>query len=83
MAAIDEITLEIATSKGLFKGIFPKTATISEVIERVVNDKGLKRGDLFELVYKGQSLQPIKNTLADFGLAGVVQLDLAATGTGV
>ena len=83
MADIDEVTLEIATPKGLFKGIFPKTATISEVIERVVSDQGLNRGDLFELVYKGKSLQPIKNTLADFELAGVVQLDLAATGKGV
>ena len=83
MAAIDEITLEIAAPKGLFKGVFPKTATISEVIERVVSEQGLKKGDLFELVYKGQSLQPVKNTLAEFGLSGVVQLELVATGTGV
>ena len=80
---VDEVTLEIATPKGLFKGIFPKTATISEVIEQVVSDQGLNRGDLLELVYKGEVLQPTKNTLTDFGLAGVVQLDLVATGEGV
>jgi len=83
MVDIDEITLEIAAPKGLFKGIFPKTATVSEVIERVVSEQNLNRGDFFELVYKGQSLQPVKNTLADFGLTGVVQLELAATGKGV
>ena len=83
MNKIDEVTLEIATPKGLFKGIFPKTATISEVIEQVVRAKGLNRGDVLELVYKGDVLQPIKNTLTDFGLVGVVQLELVATGTGV
>ena len=80
---VDEVTLEIATPKGLFKGIFLKTATISEVIEQVASNKGLNRADLLELVYKGEVLQPIKNTLTDFGLSGVVQLELVATGKGV
>ena len=83
MYKIEEITLEIATPKGLFKKMFPKTATILEVIEEAVKNLGLVRGDLFELVRKGVILQPTKNTLADFGLTGVVELELVATGTGV
>ena len=83
MVDIDEVTLEIATPKGLFKGVFPKTATISDVIEHVAKDQGLSRADLLEVVYKGKVLEPIKNTLADFGLIGVVQLELVATGQGV
>ena len=79
----DEVTLEIATPKGLFKGTFPKITSISEVIEQVVKNLDLSRGDLLELVYKDKVLQPVKDTLADFGLSGVVQLELVATGTGV
>ena len=36
-----------------------------------------------ELVYKGMVLDPIKNTLDDFGFSGVIELELVATGTGV
>ena len=83
MAKIDEVVLEIAAPKGMFKGAFPKTATVSEVIEQVAKDQGLDRSDVLELVYKGEVLQPTKETLARFGLVGVVQLELVATGTGV
>lgn len=83
MKDIDEITLEIATPKGLFKGTFSKTTTISEVIEVVVKEQNLNRADLLELFYKGEPLQPTKNTLADFGFAGEIQLELVATGSGV
>ena len=80
---VDEITLEIGTPNGLFKGIFRKTTTVSKVIQVVVRDRGLQTGDLFELYYKGEALKPIKNSLAEFELAGVVQLELVATGSGV
>ena len=83
MAKVDEVTLEIAAPKGLFKGIFPKTATVSEVIEQVAKTQGLNRADVLELVYKGKTLKPAKETLAHFGLIGVVQLELVATGSGV
>lgn len=83
MSKVDEIVLEIAAPKGLFKGAFPKTATISEVIEQVAKDQGLDRSDVLELVYKGDVLEPTKETLAHFGLVGVVQLELVATGSGV
>ena len=83
MSKVDEVVLEIAAPKGLFKGAFPKTAPISEVIEQVAKVQGLDRSDVLELVYKGEVLQPTKETLAHFGLVGVVQLELVATGTGV
>ena len=83
MANVDEVTLEIAGPKGLFKGTFPKTATVAEVIEVVAKDQGLDRADVLELVYKDEVLEPTKETLVHFGLVGVVQLDLVATGKGV
>ena len=78
-----KLHLKLQRRKGCSREYSRKTATISEVIEQVVSDQGLNRGDLLELVYKGEVLQPTKNTLTDFGLAGVVQLDLVATGEGV
>ena len=83
MTTVDNVTLEIAAPKGLFKGTFPKTTTISEVIEQVAKEQGLDRADVLELVHKGTPLEPTKETLAHFGLVGVVQLELVATGSGV
>lgn len=83
MSTVDEVVLEIATPKGLFKGAFSKNASISQVIEQVAKDQGLDRSDVLELVYKGDILEPTKETLAHFGLVGVVQLELVATGSGV
>jgi hypothetical protein len=79
----DEIQLEIATPNGLFIGAFPKTAKVSEVIEVVVREKHLQSGDAFELIYNGNSLQPVQRPLVSFGLDGVVKLELVATGSGV
>ena len=83
MADIDEVILEVATPKGMFKGVFPKTATISEVINEVADTLKLDKSDSLELVYKGETLKPVKNRLVDFGLSGTVQLELVATGSGV
>ena len=81
--AVDEVTLEIATPKGLFNGSFPKTKKISEVISTVVSSLGLDGRDALELVNNGSVLQPTERPLVSFGLAGTVQLDLVATGSGV
>ncbi|MBK79592.1 MAG: hypothetical protein CMQ43_01560 [Gammaproteobacteria bacterium] len=81
--AVDEVTLEIATPKGLFNGSFPKTTKISEVISTVVSSLGLDGRDALELVNNGSVLQPTERPLVSFGLAGTVQLDLVATGSGV
>lgn len=83
MANTDEVILEIATPKGMFKGIFPKTTTISEVINKAANTLKLDKSDSLELVYKDKVLVPIKDRLIDFHLTGTIQLELVATGTGV
>jgi hypothetical protein len=81
--AVDEVTLEIATPKGLFTGAYPKTTKIKDVIQAVVASLGLDGGDALELVHNGQVLQPTDRPLVSFGLAGTVKLDLVATGSGV
>lgn len=81
--SVEEVTLEVGTPKGLFTGIFAKTAKIAEVIAAAVNNLGLDGGDLLELVHNGEILQPVQRTLVSFGLAGTVQLELVATGDGV
>jgi hypothetical protein len=81
--AVEEVTLEIATPKGMFTGSFPKTTKIKEVIQAVVISLGLEGGDVLELVHNGQVLQPTERPLASFGLSGTVKLDLVATGSGV
>ena len=81
--AVEEVTVEVATPKGLFTGVFAKTAKIKDVIEAAVNSLGLDASDTLELVHNGEVLQPVERTLVSFGLSGTVQLDLVATGSGV
>jgi hypothetical protein len=78
-----EVVLDIATPKGPFRGVFPKTTTIAEVIDVVVDAKKLDKKDTFELVHGDTVLQPVNRTLGSFGLHGVVKLELVATGSGV
>lgn len=80
---VEEVTVEVGTPKGLFTGTFPKTAKIEDVIAAAVNSLGLDRSDTLELVHDGQPLTPIQRTLVSFDLAGTVQLELVATGSGV
>lgn len=80
---VEEVTLEVGTPKGLFTGIFAKTAKIADVIAAAVDSLGLDGGDTLELIYNGQPLQPVQRTLVSFGLSGTVQLELVATGSGV
>ena len=82
MSTSDDITLEIGTPKGPFKGVFPKTATVSAVVDAVAAAVDLNRTDSLELVHKGEVL-PVKDTLAELGFNGTVQLELVATGSGV
>ncbi|HNP37741.1 MAG TPA: hypothetical protein PKK10_18010 [Woeseiaceae bacterium] len=80
---VDEIVVEVGTPKGLFTGTFPKTAKVENVIAAAVDSLGLERADTLELVHDGQPLAPVQRTLISFGLAGTVQLELVATGSGV
>lgn len=79
----DEITLEVATPNGVFRGTFPKTAKVEDVIKAAVEDRQLAEGDAFELFHGEVQLEPVQRTLVSFGLHGKVQLSLVATGSGV
>jgi hypothetical protein len=79
----DQITLEVATPNGVFRGTFEKTAKIDEVIAAIIADRHLAAGDSFELHYGDITLQPVQRTLVSFGLHGTVELVLVATGSGV
>jgi len=77
------ITVEVAGPNGVFTGEFPKTAKVSEVIAAAVAELGLECGDEFELVYKGEVLEPKTRPLVSFGIEGEVRLELVAVGSGV
>jgi hypothetical protein len=79
----NEVTLQIGTPKGPFTGTFPKTTKVEDVIEAVVEAKGLDNGESLELVYNGEVLTPVTRPLVSFGLAGTVELELVASGSGV
>jgi hypothetical protein len=78
----DEIILDVATPKGPWKGAFPKTTKVSEVIKEIVKDLGLE-DESFELRWKDKVLEPVERPLVSFGLEGRVKLTLVATGSGV
>jgi hypothetical protein len=79
----DEILLEVATPKGLFRGVFRNSAKVSAVIEVIVEKKDLDRKDTFELFHGETPLQPTDRTLESFGLKRKAKLELVATGSGV
>src|SRR5262249_51878407 len=79
----DNVVLEIATPNGVFTQTFPKTAKVEEVIAAAVAAQHLAAGDAFDLVHNGVVLQPKQRTLVSFGLAGTVELELVAIGSGV
>lgn len=81
--AVEEVTVEVGTPKGLFTGVFAKTAKIADVIAAAVQALGIDGGDTLELVHNGEPLKPVERTLVSFGLAGTVQLELVAIGSGV
>lgn len=79
----ENITLEIATPKGIFTESFSKTTKISEVIAATISAMDLDGSDTFDLVKDGEVLQPVDRPLVSFGLSGTVKLELVATGSGV
>ena len=83
MPSDQDITLDIATPRGVFHGTFPKTTKVIEVITAVVGNKGLNQGEQFDLTRQGEPLQPTDRPLVSFGLTDGTQLELVATGSGV
>ncbi len=79
----NDVTVEVGTPKGLFTGIFAKTAKIKEVIAAAIESLGLDGGDSLELVHNGEVLHPVERTLVSFGFIGTVGLELVATGNAV
>jgi hypothetical protein len=79
----DDVTVQVATPRGVFEGTFPKTTKVMEVIAAIISQLNLDGGDAFELVYNGTVLTPVERPLVSFGLSGTVQLELVATGSGV
>lgn len=77
------LNLEVATPNGVYRGTFPMTAKVEDVIQAVVRDRDLAEGDAFELFFGETQLQPVQRTLVSFGLEGEVTLSLVATGSGV
>jgi hypothetical protein len=79
----DDITLEVATPNGVFRGTFDKNTKIEDVIKTVVDDRKLSAGDTFELFYGDTQLTPVQRPLVSFGLSATVKLTLVAAGSGV
>lgn len=80
---VEEVTVEVGTAKGLFTGVFAKTAKLRDVIAAVVESLSLDTSDSLELVHAGETLHPVERTLISFGFSDTVTLELVATGSGV
>ena len=79
----DDITVEVATPNGVFRGTFDKNTKVADVIAAIVADRQLADGDAFELFFGETQLEPVQRPLVSFGLKGSVKLTLVATGSGV
>lgn len=78
-----DVTVEVATPNGVFRGTFDKNTKVADVIAAIVADRQLADGDAFELFYGETQLEPTQRPLVSFGLKGSVKLTLVATGSGV
>jgi len=78
-----DIHIEVATPNGVYRGAFPKTTKVKDVIIVIVEDRDLEEGDAFQLFYGEILLEPIERPLVSFGLPTNVLLTLVATGSGV
>lgn len=79
----ENVTVEVATPKGMFVADFAKTTKIQEVIQTAAQEKDLNSSEGLELVYEGTVLEPTERPLVSFGLEGTVALELVAQGSGV
>ncbi len=80
--AKDDITVHVSTPAGAFRGAFPKTTKIADVIQEVVKAKGLDPNDDLKL-YSGDQLLALERPLVSFQFGAEVKLSLLATGSGV
>lgn len=83
MPSDQEITLNIATPRGVFTETFDKNVKVDEVIALAIERMGLTPGEQFELVHNGTVLQPTNRPLVSFHLTDGADVELVATGSGV
>ena len=82
MTTDGNITLKVATPAGVYKNVFKVTLKVHEVVDIVVKEKGLQKGDTFELAFDGTPL-PSDHPIGSFGFEDETVLDLIASGSAV
>ena len=83
MTTTRKIIAIVATPAGVYKGEFPGDATVADAIATIVEEMNLADGDAYELDFAGDPLLPLDASLESFGLGGLVDLDLVASGSAV
>jgi hypothetical protein len=80
----DDVTLTVATPRGVFTAGFDKNAKVSDVIDAAIEKKKLSGAPAdFELFKGDEALTPTTRTLVSFHLNDGDKLVLAAQGEGV
>ncbi len=82
MSTDGKITLKVATPAGVYENTFEATLKVREVVEIVVKEKGLQKGDTFELASDGVPLDDDR-PIGSFGFEDGTVLDLVASGSAV
>jgi hypothetical protein len=83
MPSDQDITLNVATPRGVFTETFDKNTKVEEVIATAIERMGLTPGEQFDLVHEGTVLQPVNRPLVSFHLKDGDKVELVATGSGV
>ena len=82
MTTDGKVTLKVATPAGVYENTFEVTLKVHEVVAIVVKDKGLQKGDAFELAFDGEPL-PNDRSIGSFNFEDGMVLDLVASGSAV
>ena len=82
MTTDGKITLKVTTPAGVYENTFEVTLKVHEVVDIIVKEKGLQKGDTFELAFDGEPL-PGDRPIGSFGFKDETVLDLIASGSAV
>ncbi len=82
MTTDGKITLKVATPAGVYENTFEVTLKVQEVVDIVVKEKGLQKGDTFELAFNGDPLCSDR-PIGSFNFEDGTVLDLIASGSAV
>ena len=72
----------MATPAGVYENTFEVSLKVHEVVEIIVKEKGLQKGDTFELASDGVPLDGDRQ-IGSFGFEDGTVLDLVASGSAV